>query len=72
MSVDMSHALRHDECLANPSALAGARWGGASVDTKPVSPKIARGRQVTPIYQTQVSTRFPAAKCLKSRANSCV
>ena len=32
MSVDMSHALRHDECLANPSALAGARWGGASVD----------------------------------------
>ena len=32
MRLDMSHALRHDECLPNPSALAGARWGEASVD----------------------------------------
>ena len=72
MSVDLKHALRHVLCLPNPSAMAGARWEAASVDTKPVSPKIARGRQVTLIYQTQVSTRFPAAKCLKSRANSCV
>ncbi len=34
MSVDLKHALRHDECLPNPSALTGARWGEASVDTK--------------------------------------
>ena len=26
MSVDTKHALRHVSCLANPSALAGARW----------------------------------------------
>ena len=26
MSVDMRHALRHVECLANPSAMQGARW----------------------------------------------
>ena len=32
MSVDMSHALRHDECLANPSALAGARWRAARLE----------------------------------------
>ncbi len=30
MSVDMSHALRHDECLANPSRMQATRW--ASVD----------------------------------------
>ena len=28
MSVDMRHALRHAECLANPSLLHGARWAG--------------------------------------------
>jgi hypothetical protein len=32
MSVDMRHALRHVECLANPSAMQGARWG--SVDMR--------------------------------------
>ena len=32
MSVDLKHALRHVFSLANPSALAGARWGEASVD----------------------------------------
>ncbi len=26
MRLDMRHALRHAECLANPSALQGARW----------------------------------------------
>ena len=34
MSVDSKQALRLVLCLANPSALQGARWGGASVDTK--------------------------------------
>ena len=33
MSVDMRHALRHVECLANPSAMQGARWEGASTIT---------------------------------------
>ena len=32
MSVDMSHALRHEECLTNPSRMQAARW--MSVDTK--------------------------------------
>ena len=68
--LDMSHALRHVQCLANPSALAGARWGATSEDTTPVSPKLARGRQVSQIYQTQVSTGLSAAKCLKSLANA--
>ena len=31
MSVDMRHALRHVECLANPSAKQGARWEHAIV-----------------------------------------
>ena len=30
----MRHALRHVECLPNPSALAGARWGGAKLDMR--------------------------------------
>ncbi len=34
MRLDLKHALRHVLCLPNPSALAGARWGEASVDTK--------------------------------------
>ena len=54
------------------SAMQGARWGGAKVDKKPVSPRISRGRQASQIYQTQLSTSLPAAKCLESRANSCV
>ena len=34
MSVDTKQALRLVLCLANPSAMQGARWGEASVDTK--------------------------------------
>ena len=34
MSVDTKHALRHVLCLANPSALQGARWGGARLDLR--------------------------------------
>ena len=34
MSVDTQQALRLVSCLANPSAMQGARWGEASVDKK--------------------------------------
>ena len=34
MSVDMKQALRLVSCLANPSAMQGARWGEASVGMK--------------------------------------
>ncbi len=34
MSVDTKDALRHVLCLANLSAMQGAKWGEASVDTK--------------------------------------
>ena len=41
MRLDMRHALRHDERLPNPSALAGARWSAASVDTNPSHIQVA-------------------------------
>ena len=34
MRPDMSHALRHGECLPNPSRTQAARWGEARLDTK--------------------------------------
>ncbi len=31
MSVDMSHALRHGECLANPIRMQATRWAGLKI-----------------------------------------
>ena len=61
MRLDMSHALRHDECLPHPSALAGARWGLASVDPKSVSPKNAPGHKPHNLPNTSIHAR-PSGK----------
>ena len=48
MRLDMSHALRHDERLPNPSALHGARWGAASVAPSPSVPLPQGEREAKP------------------------
>ena len=70
MREDLKHALRHVLCLANPSRMQGARW--MRLDMKHVQLRIARSPLATLIYQTQVSTRLPAANWLKNRTDACV
>ena len=60
MSEDLKHALRHVFSLTNPSALAGARWGEASVDmNSPHYSFLSKLHDIISSHRSSQASSFP-------------